>query len=578
MNQKHRCGRKRTVVRGIGIIVGAAAVLAVILQFLAAAQMAGNGAVQSQGRIRITDIWQRYPLLASCPQHRAENYIRLTIPQETYAGPGDNGRDVGDGGEDEMFHRAPVAVFRYIRRQENSVNGFSCPGYRYDAPNGWVFSVAAREPCLTAWSLDDDNCVYMHVTENRLFPDGVGENWGEMRRQIRDSAEKADGVAITGLVFERYIREDGNEILCYSFLCESERGLIRYAVAYVVGGTWLAEFIGHSPVWLEEYGWEAGYDILEIVRYMAASFTETGTENDFRQLKYREYSGYEDWPYTDLHNPFAIVSHLQKPEAEPVFDGKYDEIVFASKEWEDLLRRMVIYHYRMSADSAARFMERPVYTSDLEWIREIRFVESPIPGQDTVAVNRLHPEAEICAAYNLTTLEDIAVLPNLEKLWVETGAVSDFEVLRTCTSLRELSIASPEPLTDIDWLRELPELEFLKIRVSRFSFLHAPGYEKGAETTFPAQTTGEGSAPQPSGDAWEAVLADCTSLRYLELECREMPDLTFLDSLPNLYAFCLYGAETDSEEARRRRSRFGDDTAPQVQCLVVDGVWLRNPE
>ena len=239
---------------------------------------------------------------------------------------------------------------------------------------------------------------------------------------------------------------------------------------------------------------------------------------------------------------------------------------------------MIIYHYRMSADSAARFMERPVYTSDLEWIREIRFVESPIPGRDTVAVNRLHPEAEICAAYNLTTLEDIAVLPNLEKLWVETGAVSDFEVLRTCTSLRELSIASPEPLTDIGWLRELPELEFLKIRVSRFSFLHAPGYEKDAETTFPAQTTGEGSAPQPSGDAWEAVLADCTSLRYLELECREMPDLTFLDSLPNLYAFCLYGAEKDSEEARRRRSRFGDDTAPQVQCLVVDGVWLRNPE
>ena len=169
-------------------------------------------------------------------------------------------------------------------------------------------------------------------------------------------------------------------------------------------------------------------------------------------------------------------------------------------------------------------------------------------------------------------------MPNLEKLWVETGAVSDFEVLRTCTSLRELSIASPEPLTDIGWLRELPELEFLKIRVSRFSFLHAPGYEKDAETTFPAQTTGEGSAPQPSGDAWEAVLADCTSLRYLELECREMPDLTFLDSLPNLYAFCLYGAEKDSEEARRRRSRFGDDTAPQVQCLVVDGVWLRNPE
>ena len=344
MSNNNRAGR------GIGITALAVAVLAVALPFLTTVGTAGNDIRKTQGRIHVADIWQRYPLLVSCPQDSPQDYIRLTVPQETYAGPDDAGRRMKDDGKEAMFQRPTGAVSRYIRRQENSINGFSCMGYRYDAPNGWAFSIAAWEPCLMAWSLDEDNCVYMHVTENRLFPGGIGENWGEMRRRIRDSAEKADGVAVTGLVFERYIREDGSEMACYSFLCESKKGLMRYAVAYVAGGTWLAEFIGHSPVWREESGWEAGYDILEIVRYMAASFAETGTENNFRQLKYREYSGYEDWPYADLHNPFAIVSYLQKPEPGPVFDGKYDEIAFISKEWEDLLRRMVIHHNHMSGD------------------------------------------------------------------------------------------------------------------------------------------------------------------------------------------------------------------------------------
>ena len=36
--------------------------------------------------------------------------------------------------------------------------------------------------------------------------------------------------------------------------------------------------------------------------------------------------------------------------------------------------------------------------------------------------------------------------------------------------------------------------------------------------------------------------------------------------------------DSESEAARQRCAGFGEEDYGQIQCLVVDGVWLRNPE
>ena len=51
-----------------------------------------------------------------------------------------------------------------------------------------------------------------------------------------------------------------------------------------------------------------------------------------------------------------------------------------------------------------------------------------------------------------------------------------------------------------------------------------------------------------------------------------------MGKLPNLYTFYLDGEEQDSEAAVQRQALFEDEDWPHIKCLVVDGVWLRNPE
>ena len=57
-----------------------------------------------------------------------------------------------------------------------------------------------------------------------------------------------------------------------------------------------------------------------------------------------------------------------------------------------------------------------------------------------------------------------------------------------------------------------------------------------------------------------------------------METFDFLNDLPDLYAFCLYGREDDDTEKPPRGSLFGEKDYPQVKCLTVDDEWIRNPE
>ena len=597
---------------------GTAAVLAALLlvhPLLAYGKEDGTDHTDAgQGEIRVEDQSQRYPLLGGYPEGDREDYIALSASSETAYEVKQGGtlwgiarQFYGSGGAWEQIAAAnPDAVGKdaliltgaklwvpqvfYVEKQAASLGGFSSPACSYDMPANWAYAYTDWEVCLESIYCREqpDSEVCVHITENRMFPDGVGDGWEEMQEQIQKSAQKAEGVVFSGLQFERYFREDGRELLYYSFVCGAGEEDIRFAVAYVVGKNYLAEFIGTCP--LEEQGGKASsaHAIGEITRYMAASFTETDEEKTWSSLKYRPYLGYEDWAYEDLHNPFAMAAAAYAPAEEPVLEGRDEEITFVSKEWEDFIRMVTAYHYDMTDEEWEAFSERPVRTADVAWITEVSMMESPIPGRDTVAVEGLYPKNAECADYNLTTLEDIAVLPNLEKLELEIGSVSDYEVLGKCQSLRELTIVSAKPLTDVEWLAGIPGLESLALRISMFTHLNEMGYEKEGGSTFAKEgettdASGKGDGAEKgkeSGNDLEDTLGKCTSLKYLELEAGtdDVTDFGFLGQLPNLYAFRLCAPEDEGEDTPDRSGLFGEDDYPQVQCLVVDDEWLRNPE
>lgn len=595
-------------------------------------QAAKEQAVEEQTAEEQWEQWQKewsiekqiYPLLENAEEGSREDYIRLGledsdiyqvregdtlwgIARECYGKGTDwdaikqeNPGIPGDGSLIFPDMELSIPQFCYIRKQEDSLGGFSSPACTYDIPSDWIYGYPKWETCVEYyWPDYADVGVFSHVTENRMFPEHMGGEWEEMQRKITASAEKVERVCFRELEFSRYKKEDGRELFFYRFICESEEGDVRCAVAYTSGENYMAEFIGHCPV--PKDGGEPAFDIEGITRYIAASYEERGGEKNWGSLKYRPYLGYENWPYEDLHNPFAMMETIYVVEEDEELVGKDEEVHFVSKEWENLLRKVIWVHYDLTEEQMEEFAQRPIYASELAWITEVVFVESPIPGRDEVSVNGFYSEGATCAEYNLTTLQDLAVLPNLHKLTLETGGADDYEALGQCKALKEVSIASQEPVEELEleWAMELGQLESLTVTVSNFPHLIEIGYEKEGATTFGNQEKGEEKAEgagdgkaadgenatdeadkKESGGSMkiEEVLAQCTSLKYLKLEYTEELDLGFLGKLPQLYTFWLDGEKMESEAAMQRQALFKDEDWPQIKCLVVDGDWLRNPE
>ncbi|MBO5057019.1 MAG: LysM peptidoglycan-binding domain-containing protein [Lachnospiraceae bacterium] len=471
----------------------------------------------------------------------------------------------------------------YIRRQIGSRGGFSSDACSYDVPWNWLCGRPGWEVCLeySWWPEEKGMGVYTHVTENRLFPNGIGDAWESVQQKIIEIAEEETAVTFTIPVFERYLREDGTELLFYYFICNAGEERIQYAAAYVAGKRFLAEFIGYDILADEK---ETSEDIIDITRYMAASYTEGEGEKSWDSLKYRPYLGAENWPFEDLHNPFAMAVEVfgsEKPDAE--FRGEDREVTFVSKEWERFLKMLTCYHYDLTDEQWEEFRDRPIYLSELAWIQEVELVESPIPGRDIVCVQGLQSdEFDSCLKCNLTTLSDIAVLPNLRKLTLEIGSAADYEVLKECSSLEEISIAGEEQLTELAWISELPQLESLTLSVSSMPHIIEIGYQKEGGSTFSAKTgIGEEEKTADNSDIDvmepEEAIGKCTALKYLELEYNGEFDFSCLNQLPELYTFILGGEDAGSSEAGQRGSEITDEDYSQIKCLVVDEKWIRNP-
>ncbi len=570
--------------------------------------------------IRLENRQQSYPLLSEIPEGAdPENYMRLLTPGETLYQV-----QAGDTlwGLSREFYRTgtvwkvlarqhpgllegssvllpgmelSVPQIWYVRKQEFSQGGFSSLACSYDLPGDWHFGYPEWEPCLEVyWSQCQEAKVYGHITDSASavfpFPGYDREQYQKLTEQIRScmdrTAESTAGIRFDEPVFSNYIRDDGAELFFYTFRIETEEEQTAFAVAYVDSGTYTAEFIGCCP--LPEDGEDEGLrcPIEEITRYMAASFTELGGEKNFNSLKYRPYTGAEAWDWEKLHNPFAMAASLYGiygTEEEAELTGEDYELVIVSEEWEDLLRRMVRYHFDLSKEEWEELENRPLKAGDVAWITEVTLTEHPVPGRDKVSVNGLEPGGEYdLADFNLTTARDLSQLPNLRSLALETGTISDYEELADCTSLEELSIASSEPLKETEWLAKLPRLKSLELEISMFTHLHALGFTDEDPTTFPPEM-------MPDVDYHEQVsyerkffdsLSKCTGLESLNIQHFGRFDSSFLTELPNLYYFRLSGEDSETEIGQERLADYEKypEHYQSLHCLVIDDKWLVNEE
>lgn len=570
--------------------------------------------------VRLENRQQSYPLLTEIPEGAdPENYIMLLSPKDTSYQV-----QAGDTlwGLSREFYRTGTAwkvlagqypglldgssvllpgmelsvpQIGYVRKQEFSQGGFSSPACTYDIPGDWHFGYPEWEPCLEVyWSQCQEAKVYGHITDSESaafpFPGYDREQYRKVTGQIRSCMERTmentAGIRFGEPAFSNYIRSDGSELFFYTFTIETEEVKTDFAVAYVDSGTYTAEFIGYCPL-PEDMGDEGlRCPIDEITRYIAVSFTELEGEKNFNSLKYRPYTGAEDWDWEKLHNPFAMAAVLcgtYGAEEDAALAGEDYELVIVSAEWEDLLRRMVRYHSDLSKEERKELESRPLRASDVAWIREITLTEHPVPGRDTVAVNGLEPAGEYdLADFHLTTARDLSQLPNLRSLTLEIGTISDYEELGDCISLEELSIVSAKPLKETEWLTRLPRLKSLQLEISMFTHLHALGFTDEDPTTFPPEI-------MPDTDYHEQVsygpgffddLAKCTGLESLSIQHSGTFDSGFLTKLPRLYYFRLSGEDGETEIGQERLADYekNPEHYQALHCLVIDDRWVVNEE
>ena len=572
--------------------------------------------------IRLENRQQSYPLLSEIPEGAdPENYRMLLSPDlagtfyqvetgDTLWGMAQEFYRTGTawrilaGQYPELLEEGSVLLpgmefsvpqIRYVRKQEFSQGGFSSLAFSYDIPSDWHFGYPEWEPCLEVyWSQCQEAEVYGHITDSASaafpFPGYDQEQYQKVIEQIRScmerTAEHTAGIRFGAPVFSNYVRDDGAELFFYTFRTETEEGQTAFAVAYVDSGTYTAEFIGCCP--LAEDNGDAGLrcPIEEITRYMAVSFTELGGEKNFSSLKYLPYTGAEAWDWEKLHNPFAMAAALYGTygtEEEAELSGEDYELVIVSQEWEELLRKLVRYHFDMSKEEREELENRPLKASDVAWITEIKLTEHPVPGRDDVSVNGLGPNGEYdLADYHLTTARDLSQLPNLRSLTLEIGTISDYEELADCTGLEELSIVSAEPLKDTEWLTKLPRLKSLQLEISMFTHLHALGFTDEDPTTFPPEL-------MPDTDYHEQVsyekaffdnLAKCTGLESLNIQHLGAFDSSFLTKLPKLYYFRISGEDSETEIGQERLADY--EKHPEhyegLHCVVIDDRWVVNEE
>lgn len=143
--------------------------------------------------------------------------------------------------------------------------------------------------------------------------------WEKTRERIEESAAANCGESVECFEFKRYQMDNGENLYCYSFVLFKKEERLLCTVAYRLCDNMLAEFIGVEP--LEAYEGVSCEDlrmheVMDRVPYLAV-IVDTRSKIEEAQWDAESFYGRENWPFPQLHNPFALAQVYDR-EAECV--------------------------------------------------------------------------------------------------------------------------------------------------------------------------------------------------------------------------------------------------------------------
>jgi len=379
-----------------------------------------------------------------------------------------------------------------------------------------------------------DICIFSLPVKNQMGENALTaseEDWEAFMAEVIRCSETCGG-RVSNLQFERYKVENGCDLCGYSFDFDTGDKIMEYVMFCRLGKRNMAEVIGVRG---REQGEAKNTRLIDVARYIAASFEDFGGKIGMGFTKGTDNVGAYDWNYPELHNLFTsamqnYVVYAERPDKN--YPGDH-EVIWAEPKFEQAVRSILTQLWQLGEEEEAEFLARPIMASDMAVITNVQCTlyrpgqryadEDPAADGGPVLClscngcsEKIYPGKDITFSY-----EDLGHFKEAKVLEMYSCDLTNYDFIAGMTHLKKLCLIAGETVENIDFLSGLEELRTLQL-LGTFS------YEEGEPTGF-----------LEIKDL--SVLKNCKELRYLFLRTPQVTDFSFLEECPEICTMNLSG-------------------------------------
>lgn len=275
------------------------------------------------------------------------------------------------------------------------------------------------------------------------------EDWEAFKEEVIRCGETCGG-RVSNLQFEKYTVENGCDLCGYSFDFDMGDAFKEFVVFYRLGERNMVEVIGKRT---RERGAEPDTELVDVTRYIAASFEDFGGSVGMGYTKMTDNVGAYDWNYPELHNPFSsamknYVVYAAKPDENYPGDC---EITWSEPLFEQAVRNALIELWHLT--EAEELTMSACGLTDYSFIANMTHLKSLC----IVADETVKDIGFLAALGEVRTLQLLGVYSYVEGKPAGFLEITDLSVLKNCKELRYLYLRTPQ-VTDFSFLKECPEI------------------------------------------------------------------------------------------------------------------------